>query len=70
MRKGLQSSINRLFSFPFFGDGLKIPIKVLDTDLDLFILFFAYLRIQTRSVSSWSQRIFACEEEKKEKKEN
>lgn len=70
IRKGMQRNINWLAFFLFFfvSDGLKIAIKVLDTDLYLFHSFFPYPHIQILSVSNQSLWILACR--RKKKKEN
>lgn len=54
IRKGIcKGTIN--WRLLFFGDGLKIAITVLDTDLYLFISFFTYILIfKPFSVSTWS----------------
>lgn len=58
----------REMTFFFFGDRLKIAIKVLDTDLYLFISFPTSAHIHTLSVSAESLRILACRGKKKGKK--
>lgn len=80
IRKGMRRNVDWLFYFfPFFfysflffflGDGLKkIAIKVLDTDLYLFISFLTYPHIQNPlSVSTRSLWILACRRGEKKKK--